>query len=159
MANMMACSSCGSQLRVRDEYVGRAMKCPKCGQVMQPGGAVTEVELADVEPVERPRRQARAAAENIWDSGARRPVAGAYAPCPSCGNTDAERVLFTFWGSFHITNMVCHVQCPSCGKRYNGRTGRSNLPVAIVCVLIPLLLIAAVLGMLGWWITVGRYVR
>jgi hypothetical protein len=78
-----------------------------------------------------------------------------YMPCPKCGNPDPERVHFTFWGSFHVTNMVSHVQCPACGTCYNGRTGRSNLPVAVLCITIPLLLIFAVIGTLVWWIMVG----
>ena len=47
---------------------------------------------------------------------ARRRPDSDYQPCPKCGNPDPERVHFTFWGSFHITNLVSHVQCPACGS-------------------------------------------
>jgi hypothetical protein len=87
----------------------------------------------------------------------RHSVGEGYLPCPKCGNTDAERVHFTFWGSFHITNLVCHVQCPSCGTCYNGRTGRSNWPVALLCVTIPLVLIIAIVGGMAWWLLRGRF--
>jgi predicted Zn finger-like uncharacterized protein len=184
MANIMACKSCGSQLRVRDEYLGRAMKCPKCGQTIQPGvevdadvrevqpapGPIHEVRAGPrpvvLQPVDddvpevRPKKRQREAGwagegEGEVDVRRRKPVPGGYAPCPKCGNTDAERVIFTFWGSFHITNLVCHVQCPSCGTCYNGRTGRSNFLVALLCVMIPLLLIIGVIGALAWWLLVG----
>jgi predicted RNA-binding Zn-ribbon protein involved in translation (DUF1610 family) len=172
--NMMACPGCGSPLRVREEYLGRAMKCPRCGQTVQPG-----VEVADIAPAPNPVRQAPAARpvmleaveddplpprprrrqphDDDFDVRRRPGVETAYMPCPKCGNTDAERVHFTFWGSFHITNLVCHVQCPSCGTCYNGRTGRSNLLVAVLCVTIPLLLIIAIVGVLGWWVLRGRF--
>jgi predicted Zn finger-like uncharacterized protein len=192
MANIMACKSCGSQLRVRDEYLGRAMKCPKCGQTIQAGDEVEADVRADVpkvNPIPGPIREAQARPRPVvlqpadddvpevrpkkrqrqggWegegegegegevDVRRRAPVSGGFAPCPKCGNNDAERVLFTFWGSFHITNLVCHVQCPSCGTCYNGRTGRSNFLVALLCVMIPLLLILAVIGALAWWLLVG----
>jgi predicted RNA-binding Zn-ribbon protein involved in translation (DUF1610 family) len=191
---MLTCSGCGSPLRVREEYFGRTMKCPRCGQIVQPGAAVDEAavvaspmpdpgldpdweftppetpgadapsseqrrrpvmleavedDVPEVRPVRRGYRQE--------DSGVRRPrpADDGYMPCPKCGNTDAERVHFTFWGSFHITNMVCHVQCPSCGTCYNGRTGRSNMLVAILCVIIPLVLIIAIIATLAWWLLVG----
>jgi predicted RNA-binding Zn-ribbon protein involved in translation (DUF1610 family) len=172
MAHTMACSGCGAQLRVRDEYAGRAMKCPRCGLTLQPDAQAdappvdpvphpiletpTVLEPADDVPMVSPARRKQ---QNRWDSDVdvrrREHVAEPYAPCPKCGSTDAERVHFTFWGSFHITNMVCHVQCCSCGTRYNGRTGRSNLVVAILCILIPLFLIFVIVGLLAWWILIG----
>jgi hypothetical protein len=71
---------------------------------------------------------------------------GDYKPCPQCGAEGATRVLWTPWGSFYGPAMFCHVKCPDCGHTYNGRTGGSNLIPAIICVVIPLLLILAILG-------------
>jgi predicted Zn finger-like uncharacterized protein len=71
---------------------------------------------------------------------------GNYKPCPQCGATGATRVLWTPWGSFYGPAMFCHVKCPDCGHKYNGRSGRSNLIPAIICIIIPLLLILAILG-------------
>jgi hypothetical protein len=122
--------------------------------VLQPA----DDDVPEVRPKKRQRQrgwEGEGEGEGNVDVRRRGPVPGGYAPCPKCGNTDAERVLFTFWGSFHITNVVCHVQCPSCGTCYNGRTGRSNIVVAFLCVMIPLVLIMAVIGALAWWLLVG----
>src|SRR5205823_13616363 len=70
----------------------------------------------------------------------------AYVACTRCGACGAERVVFTFWGSFYGPALFTHVQCPKCYYKYNGKTGRSNLIPAIIFVLVPLLLILAVIG-------------
>jgi Zn-finger nucleic acid-binding protein len=69
-----------------------------------------------------------------------------YAPCPRCGARGAERVVFTFWGSFYGPALFTHVQCPKCYYKYNGKTGRSNRIPAILFVSIPLILILAIIG-------------
>jgi hypothetical protein len=71
-----------------------------------------------------------------------------FVPCPRCGAGSAQRVIFTFWGSFYGPAMFHHVRCPNCGYAYNGRTGRSNLLPAIAFVTIPAVGILAVLGCL-----------
>jgi rubredoxin len=69
-----------------------------------------------------------------------------YVPCPRCGARGAERVVFTFWGSFYGPALFTHVQCPKCYYKYNGKTGKSNRIPAILFVSIPLILILAIIG-------------
>ncbi len=75
-----------------------------------------------------------------------------WAPCPSCGSTHADRVLWTFWGSFYGPAMLSHVRCRPCGQAYNGKTGRSNAVWATFFVLVPLTLILGILGAVAWCI-------
>jgi predicted RNA-binding Zn-ribbon protein involved in translation (DUF1610 family) len=49
-----------------------------------------------------------------------------YAPCPKCGQSNAKKVGFTWWGGALGPRMFTHVKCPNCGTEYNGRTGKSN---------------------------------
>lgn len=49
-----------------------------------------------------------------------------YAPCPNCGNTNAAKVKFTWWGGALGPNMLTHVKCQNCNTEYNGKTGKSN---------------------------------
>ena len=39
MPVQVACPSCATQLNIRDEHAGRAVKCPKCGNVIPPAQA------------------------------------------------------------------------------------------------------------------------
>jgi predicted RNA-binding Zn-ribbon protein involved in translation (DUF1610 family) len=73
-----------------------------------------------------------------------------YKACPRCGETGAKRVVWTPWGSFYGPALFSHVRCPACRYAYNGRSGGSNLIPAIIFVTIPLVLILAILGFLGW---------
>lgn len=50
----------------------------------------------------------------------------AYAPCPQCGGTNAEKLRFTWWGGVLGPKILTHVKCPACGKAYNGKTGKDN---------------------------------
>ncbi len=75
-----------------------------------------------------------------------------YKPCPRCGETGAKRVVWTPWGSFYGPALFTHVRCQECGYAYNGKSGRSNLIPAIVFVAVPLLIILAIFGALGWFI-------
>jgi ribosomal protein L37AE/L43A len=50
-----------------------------------------------------------------------------YAPCPKCGESAADRVAYTLWGGVIGPKMFTHVKCYSCGKKYNGKTGKDNL--------------------------------
>jgi predicted Zn finger-like uncharacterized protein len=45
----VVCPSCSTQLSVRDEFAGRAVKCPKCGGVIPPGPS------PDAPPAEAPK--------------------------------------------------------------------------------------------------------
>jgi hypothetical protein len=86
----------------------------------------------------------------------RRRRKGKFAPCPSCGDTDAKRVVWTFWGSFYGPALFNHVRCVNCGAAYNGRTGRSNLIPAILFLTVSAMLVIVALGVVGvllwtWW--------
>jgi DNA-directed RNA polymerase subunit RPC12/RpoP len=80
-----------------------------------------------------------------------------YVPCPRCGSTDVERAIWTFWGSFYFTALFNHVRCQECNHGYNGYSGKSNLLPAIICVTIPALLIAGVIGAVYWVLTERGY--
>ena len=49
-----------------------------------------------------------------------------YAPCPNCGQSNAKKVRYTWWGGALGPNMFTHVKCQNCGTQYNGKTGKSN---------------------------------
>jgi len=175
MPIMVGCAGCGCQLRVRDEYIGRPMRCPKCGLIVETGGPLdavpaddppvsvlagppsltTEQELASVVPApyrSRPEREEE-------DDPRPPPGYGGFSPCPRCGGRTAERVVWTAWGSFYGPALFNHVRCAGCGYKYNGRNGRSNFVPAAIFVAVPLLLIVAILGTLAWWLwynTAGR---
>jgi hypothetical protein len=158
MAILVACAGCGAQLRVRDEYLGRPMRCPKCGRAVETAPAVPGSNGAATTHAPALWRGAvpaarRPAAEEDYD---RAPIAEPeFVPCPRCGSPSAERVPWTAWGSFWGPALFNHVRCQSCGYSYNGRTGRSNALPASVLVIIPLLLIAGILAGVFWWIFVG----
>lgn len=70
----------------------------------------------------------------------------AYAPCPQCGETNAQRVRFTWWGGLLGPKILKHVKCPGCGKAYNGKTGKENTTgIVIYSVIVGIV----VLGMVG----------
>jgi len=49
-----------------------------------------------------------------------------YAPCPNCGQRNARKVKYTWWGGALGPNMFTHVKCENCGTEYNGKSGKSN---------------------------------
>jgi transposase-like protein len=49
-----------------------------------------------------------------------------YAPCPNCGQSNAKKVSYTWWGGALGPSLMTHVKCQSCGSQYNGKTGQSN---------------------------------
>jgi hypothetical protein len=142
MAIEISCPQCAKKLRVRPEYAGAAMLCPGCSTSLTiPGGPGPRREDRPPEPPSgRPPRRQRVVDEDDGehDSG--------YKPCPKCGGRHAQRVTFTFWGSFYGPALLTHVRCPDCGTAYNGKTGGSNLIWAVGCVTLPLLGIAVIIG-------------
>jgi hypothetical protein len=48
------------------------------------------------------------------------------APCPSCGQSNASKVGFTWWGGAIGPAMLNHVKCLACGTEYNAKSGQSN---------------------------------
>jgi predicted RNA-binding Zn-ribbon protein involved in translation (DUF1610 family) len=172
MAETIKCPGCEAVLRVRADMAGKQIQCPRCGRaVTVPApGAITEkakpaaTEAVTVEPLEDDEEEevrvkrpgAKGAAELPEDEEEvqvkRR---SRYQPCPRCGAEESKRIPFTFWGSFYFTALFAHVGCPACGYRYNGRTGRSNLLPAIVCVSVAVLCLLGLLGVI-YYILHGR---
>jgi hypothetical protein len=164
MAETMKCPGCQAVLRVRADMAGKQIKCPRCDRAVKvpapevgiteqarpaTSGPVTVEPLDDdEEEVVRVKRRSPAAEEAEDDDEEEVSVKrrSKYEPCPRCGAEESKRIPFTFWGSFYITALCCHVGCPECGCRYNGRTGRSNLLPAILCVSVAL---AGMIGLLG----------
>jgi hypothetical protein len=129
---------------------GKSIKCPRCARLIKVGGAHEAVTprkpppetVAEVEPIDD---------ADFEDEPVRR-RRSRYEPCPRCGAEDPRKVPFTFWGSFYFTRLFSHVRCPECGYAYNGRTGRSNIVPAVVCVSVMALAILGVLGFIVWFI-------
>lgn len=65
-----------------------------------------------------------------------------YAPCPSCGNSNAQQLKFTWWGGVLGPKLLHHVKCNSCNVKYNGKSGKSNTTNIIIY--------AVVLGVIGF---------
>ena len=61
----------------------------------------------------------------------------AYAPCPQCRNSVAEKMKFTWWGGILGPKLLTHVKCQSCGKQYNGKNGKENtINIVIYAVIV-----------------------
>jgi hypothetical protein len=78
---------------------------------------------------------------------ARMPVSE-FAPCPSCQQSSATRMGFTWWGGALGPKLFTHVKCGGCGTTYNGKTGKSNnTNIAIYFVVINAIFIAIIIAM------------
>jgi DNA-directed RNA polymerase subunit M/transcription elongation factor TFIIS len=162
MAEVLKCPGCQAVLRVRDDMVGKQIKCPRCARAVEvpAPGAITEKpgRPADEPAAEGIAKQRRRGTEEpvlvdpMEDEEEEVPVRtrSKYVPCPRCGAEEARRVKFTFWGSYYFTALFKHVRCQECGCAYNGRTGRSNLLPAIVCVTVAAVAFLGVLGVIYW---------
>jgi predicted RNA-binding Zn-ribbon protein involved in translation (DUF1610 family) len=173
MALSITCPACRAPLRVREDLAGKQTTCPRCSaSVLVSAEEPVDVEPADVDPAPPPTvepadepsvptktcpacgeqipstaRKCRFCRTWVEDEEDEDQLGRTYfKKCPRCGAGGAERVVFTFWGSFYGPALFSHVRCPDCGYTYNGRTGRSNLLPAVVFVTIPLLLIVAIIG-------------
>lgn len=166
----VVCPACKKEFRFSDRSGLETVPCPHCGdQVPKNLGTIVVDEAAQATEAQSRRavaEQTRRCPEcgkpipikarkckycRAWineeeDEEEAEAVYSEYVPCPRCSAHGAERVVFTFWGSFYGPALFTHVQCPKCHYKYNGKTGRSNLIPAIIFVLIPLLLILAVIG-------------
>ena len=186
MPLIITCPGCNSPLRIREEYAGRKLKCPRCSGIVEvPSGEaapetveplpVVEEHIEEVLPVPlpvkraepvtaieegapTPRHRGHGRHDDMDESDDERPRRRGvdYRPCPRCGSGGATRVTWTPWGSFYGPALFTHVRCPRCDYAYNGRTGGSNTVAAVFFVLIPLLLI---LGILFGLLVVLRIIR
>jgi len=181
MSVAVTCPSCQTKLRVRDELAGKEVKCPRCSlPVTVPAEDPVELPVEAVQAeTPGPKRQSAgptrpcpecgqriatsarkcrhcgALVEEEEDLGPAELVSSPYVPCPKCHAPGPEKVVFTFWGSFYGPALFHHVKCLECGYKYNGKTGGSNLPWAILFVTVPLLLILLILGCVGFFIFAG----
>ncbi|MBK9924455.1 MAG: hypothetical protein IPP66_04105 [Anaerolineales bacterium] len=69
-----------------------------------------------------------------------------YAPCPTCGQSNATKVSYTWWGGALGPAMFTHVKCQSCGTQYNGKTGKSNQTNIILYFVISFVLVFCLCG-------------
>jgi predicted Zn finger-like uncharacterized protein len=167
----ITCPGCQATLRIKEGYAGRQMKCPRCEAVI---AVPAEEGIAEEPRTSRPAssggtracpecgkaialaarkcRYCRAWVEDDEEEDDDYRPRSFWKPCPRCGTRGAERVAFTFWGSFYGPALFSHVRCPGCGYGYNGKTGGSNLIPAIIFVLVPLFGILAILGGLAYLI-------
>ena len=194
MAETVQCPGCQTKLKLKPEYAGKKIKCPKCahtivvpsapGVTTSPPRAATSKTKAGVAiPVapddeddgavsaEPPRKKGRKSenmtpcpecGEMVDDAAVKCPHCKAvleadeeeeykrWKKCPHCRKQMGRRVLWTFWGSFYFTALFKHVRCDECGTAYNGKTGRSNIVPALMCVFVALLLIGGIVGFIIW---------
>ncbi len=147
MAEVLTCPGCQAVLRVRADMAGKQIKCPRCAR------AVNVPTAAGITRKARPRTEEAALVEPVEDvDEAEAPVKSRsrYEPCPRCGAEEARRVKWTFWGSFYFTALCKHVRCRACGCGYNGRTGRSNLLPAVLCVSVAAVAMLGVIALIVW---------
>ena len=95
---------------------------------------------------DRPRRRPRT--DDDYDDRPRRRGGGEWAPCPSCGDTDATRVHWTFWGGLIGPAIINVVRCHRCGTNYNGVHGDYNGGRIAIYVVISLVLGLLVAGLI-----------
>ncbi len=69
-----------------------------------------------------------------------------YAPCPNCGQSNAKKVSYTWWGGALGPNMFTHVKCQNCGTQYNGKTGKSNQTNIILYFVVSFVLVFCLCG-------------
>jgi predicted RNA-binding Zn-ribbon protein involved in translation (DUF1610 family) len=171
MVDVLRCTGCQAGLRMRPEFAGKKLRCPRCGNQMSvpriqadrpavvpddPPPLPNDTELTTTDPrpdaqpmesdLEAPRKKRR---RIVQEEAEEEPV---WQPCPSCGAEDPEKVHWTFWGSFYGPALFNHVKCLECGQTYNGVSGRSNFIPALIFVTIPVLLIMGLIGVITWLI-------
>ena len=169
------CPSCANELNVSDQYAGRKVRCPKCqGVLAVPPLSAPEASEEVTPTVPRPRRPAMPPLPDEGQPAARRSArppddyddrprrrppldedddrprrrrGSEWAPCPNCGNDDASRVHWTFWGGLIGPAIINVVRCHQCGTNYNGVHGDTNggrIAIYIVVSIVLGLLIAGV---------------
>ncbi len=72
-----------------------------------------------------------------------------YAPCPKCGQSNAKKVSYTWWGGALGPSMFTHVKCQNCNTQYNGKTGQSNQNNIIIYFVVSFVIVFFVCGGLG----------
>jgi len=91
---------------------------------------------------------AQCAVGGLCDACRSRMPVSEFAPCPSCQQSSATRMGFTWWGGALGPKLFTHVKCGGCGTTYNGKTGKSNnTNIAIYFVVINAIFIAIIIAM------------
>ena len=129
-ARTKACPECGKQV------AAEARKCRWCKTWLEDKAEPPDEAGPEQDDEERDDEDDR-----------RRPR---WKPCPECGASGARRVKKTIWGSVYGPALFSHVRCPECGYAYNGKTGRSNLVPAVVCLSLAVLLIVGLFGVAAY---------
>ena len=68
------------------------------------------------------------------------------AACPKCGQTNAQKVNFTWLGGALGPRLFSQVKCQNCGAEYNGKTGKSNQQAIIIYLAVSFLLAFCICG-------------
>lgn len=66
-------------------------------------------------------------------------------PCPKCGDSDANKVGYTWWGGALGPRLFSHVKCNRCGATYNAKSGNSNTTNIIIYTAVIVVIVAAIL--------------
>jgi transposase-like protein len=69
-----------------------------------------------------------------------------YAACPNCGQSNAKKVNYTWWGGALGPAMFTHVKCQNCSTQYNGKTGESNQRSIIIYVVVSFVITFLICG-------------
>jgi len=69
-----------------------------------------------------------------------------YAPCPNCGQSNAKKVGYTWWGGVLGPSIFTHVKCQSCETQYNGKTGKSNQQNIIIYFIVTFMIVFCLCG-------------
>lgn len=67
--------------------------------------------------------------------------------CPKCRSKNAKEVSFTWWGGALGPKMFNHVKCQTCGKGYNGETGKDNDNKIIVYNLVGFVIVSVLFAL------------
>lgn len=68
--------------------------------------------------------------------------------CPNCGQSDANKINFTWWGGALGPRLFNHVKCLNCGSAYNGKTGEYNTTNIIIYSVVLFVIVIAVVFLL-----------
>jgi hypothetical protein len=207
MASTVTCPGCQVKLKLKPEYAGKKIRCPRCTRVLAiraapgvtarpPKAVAAKGAPANVPAGKAPPPLARTSPKPppLEDDGAAVVTAPAkkrkerktdmtpcpecgemvdvdakkcphckvaleaddeeeyrkWRRCPRCGKQAAKHVLWTIWGSFYFTRLFHQVRCEECGQAYNGKTGKSNLGPAVVCLSVPLLAMCGIGYFVAW---------
>src|SRR2546425_887780 len=112
------CDQCNGTIKVRDEYAGRKMKCPRCANVIAIPTSPAAVADKTTQAAPKWGKRVLATAKKCRFCRAdltavktgdvaeaadakKRKKSSKYKPCPQCQAVGAKPVKWTPWGSFY----------------------------------------------------------